>query len=410
MSLSSENEQYFGQAIRMAGLIDKVREKEPLKEEERQELNEWLNNDESNKQLFDFLQNREQLTAELEALMQYDENVAVSAIFKQLEQPLPSFKKGSRIIWRLSLAASLLLFISAALWFVIWKGRPVINKTPLTVNINPGTNSAILTLANGNQVMLGSIQNLQLDRQGAAQVELQQGRLVYTSAGIGPVVYNTITTPRGCQFNLLLADGSEIWLNAASSIAYPSSFAGNTRNVTITSGEAYFKVAKDKAKPFVVMARSMQAQVLGTEFNVMAYKDEDATSITLLEGSVKVQPALAQPGANFQSTILEPGEQVSVSQTSQLSKPIAVKTDDIIAWRFGQFHFHETDIPAIMRQIARWYNISVEYRGSVANINFSGQISRKGRVKELLDILSDTRKVHFELKDHNTIVVIPGPK
>lgn len=328
----------------MAGLIHKSREKEPLTSTEQQELDNWLNSSIANRTLFESLHNREHLTAEVKALLHFDENVAVSAIFKSInERPPSAIIKRKTMIRRWSVAASFLGIVGVASWFFIQRNKPV------------GSDS-------------------------------------------DPVAYKTVTTQRGSQQHLALPDGSEVWLNAASSIKYPGSFTGNTREVII-NGEAYFKVAKNKEKPFHVTAGELKVEVTGTEFNVMAYSDEDTIRTTLFEGSV-----------NVSGRVLKPGEQAAMARTSgvvQIEKP---NLDAVTGWRNGQFNCHETRMDAIMRQVARWYDIKVEYRGSVANIGFTGKISRKEHVQELLDILSDTRKVHFELKDDKTVVVIPGPR
>ncbi|OQP42939.1 hypothetical protein A4H97_12365 [Niastella yeongjuensis] len=339
----------------MAALIHKMREKQPLLPAEQQELADWLNSNESNTQLLETLQNRENLTAELEALMQYDEDNAVAAIFSALGEPLPAVAPKATIkMGSFLAAASLLVLIGLASWFYLL-------KTGSTKNGGPS------------------------------------------------IVYKTISTAPGEQHRVLLADGSEVWLSAASSIRYPASFKGDTREVAIT-GEAYFSVTKDKTKPFLVTANNAQVQVVGTKFDVMAYSDEDATRVTLLEGSVRVGRRQRAEGREEETVVLKPGEQVSVSRSSGLSQPIPVQTDEVTAWREGQFRFNETDIPSIMRQIARWYKVKIEYNGAVDDIHFSGQISRKEHINELLDILSDTRKVHFEMTNDSTIVVIPGHK
>ncbi|MBS1659548.1 MAG: FecR domain-containing protein, partial [Bacteroidetes bacterium] len=231
--------------------------------------------------------------------------------------------------------------------------------------------------------------------------------LIYTATGSGAGVLNTITVPRGAQYHVVLADSSEAWLNAASSMTYPASFDGNTREVIIR-GEAYFKVAKDAAKPFLVTAGKTTIQVLGTEFDVMAYEDEDAVRSSLVNGSVSILAYGKQDRA--QKVVLQAGEQAAFDKSTGLLRVKHVDLDQVLGWRFGEFRCNETGLPAIMRQIARWYDVSVEYRGPVDHIRFSGELSRKHRVQDILDILSDTRKVHFEMKTPATIVVIPGSK
>ena len=348
MASPNDDELIYRQGVHMAEHVHKSREKEPLSEEEQQELDNWLNSNISNKTLFESLCNREELSAEVKALMHYDENAAVATIFKELnERPPSAVRKRKTKIQRWSVAASLLGIIGVASWFFIQR------NTPSQVIDEPD-----------------------------------------------PIAYKTETTTTGEQKHLQLPDGSEVWLNTTSSIRYPRNFSGEKRDVAI-NGEAYFKVAKDKAHPFVVTAGAMQVEVTGTEFNVMAYGDEDTIRTTLVEGAVTVKAE--------NSVVLKPGEQAEITGAhSQLTIHNSPDLKQVTAWRNGFFHFNNEDIQAIMRQLARWYNIKVEYRGSVANIGFTGRIARTKQLQDVLDILSDTRKVHFEFKDNKTVVVIPG--
>lgn len=348
MASPNDDELIYRQGVRMAELIHKSREKEPLSEEEQQELNDWLNSKIPNKTLFESLHNREQLSAEVKTLLHYNENAAVAAIFKELnERPPSAVRKRKMMMQRWSVAASLLGIVGIASWFFIQRNTP-------------------------SQVIEEPL----------------------------PIAYKTVETPPGSQKHLQLPDGSEVWLNTTSSVRYPPNFKGDTREVTI-NGEAYFKVAKNKAKPFVVTAGAMKVEVTGTEFNVMAYADEDTIRTTLLEGSVKVKAE--------NSVVLKPGEQAEITGAhSQLTIHRSPDLDQVTAWRNGYFHFNNENIQTIMRQVARWYDIKVEYRSSVANIGFTGRISRTKQLQDVLDILSDTRNVHFELKDNKTVVVIPG--
>jgi transmembrane sensor len=410
MPASNENDLSYSRAVRMAGLIHTIREKQPLTVEEQQELDDWLHDNEANRKMFESLQDRALLTGELEVLMQYNEEKGVSAIFRTLKERPPSTVKKMQLMTRwLSVAASVLLLASAAWWFFTRQGVTEQDGKPsmAAVTMLPGDNKALLTLADGSQVMLDGVHTRSLGMQGGTRVEQQQERLVYTAGNNGPVLYNTVTTPRGGQYRLGLPDGSEVWLNAATSITYPTSFSGDMREVTIT-GEAYFSVAKDKTKPFFVTADAMKVQVVGTEFNVMAYTDEDAIRTTLVEGVVKA--VSTNQKAPAQELTLKPGEQAALIHGPELLRMEKVNPDEVTGWRLGRFNFHETNMAAIMRQVARWYDVKVEYRGAAASINFNGQISRTKRVEELLNILSDTRDVHFEIKDDKTIVVIPGHK
>ena len=360
MASPNDDELIYRQGVHMAELIHKSREKEPLSEEEQRELDKWLTDNIANKTLFESLHNREQLSAEVKTLLHYDENAAVATIFKELNERPPSVvRKKKMMMRRWSVAASLLGIVGVASWFFIQRNTP-------------------------SQVIDDPL----------------------------PIAYRTETTPPGEQKHLQLPDGSEVWLNTTSSIRYPQHFKGDTREVTI-NGEAYFKVAplrlrSGKKMPFVVTAGDMKVEVTGTEFNVMAYADEDTIRTTLLEGSVKVVKRETANGKE-NSIILQPGEQAVLSRGySPLTIHHSPDLNSVTAWRNGSFHFNNEDIKTIMRQVARWYDIKVEYRGSVAGIGFTGRISGTKHLQDVLDILSDTRKVHFELKDNKTVVVIPG--
>jgi ferric-dicitrate binding protein FerR (iron transport regulator) len=236
--------------------------------------------------------------------------------------------------------------------------------------------------------------------------------------------YNTLSTPKGGQYFLELPDGSKVWLNAASSIRYPTAFDGSERLVELT-GEAYFEIKKNHDKPFRVNFTSTSGagedregtvEVLGTHFNVNAYNDESEIKTTLLEGAVKVMSrqssvdksayvtALADKSAN-NMVVLKPGEQVSISHASQLSHPIPVQTEEAVAWKNGLFYFDNANIQAIMRQLARWYNVDVVYKGKIPARRFAGQVSRNSKLSQVLRIL-ELSKVHFTIEG-NVVTVLP---
>jgi ferric-dicitrate binding protein FerR (iron transport regulator) len=206
---------------------------------------------------------------------------------------------------------------------------------------------------------------------------------------------NTITTPRGGQYQVVLPDGSKVWLNAASSIEFPTSFTGNTRNVSIT-GEAYFEVAKNAAKPFLVKTNRAVIEVLGTHFNVMAYDDEAEMKTTLLEGAVKVK-------SGSTSNYLRHGQQAVLNATGQTRVLDDVDVDDATAWKNGIFQFNDAGIEVIMRQASRWYDVNVSYEGQIPVKQFTGRISRKVKASELLNMLAYTG-VKFRIEGKNIIV------
>ncbi|WP_295117494.1 FecR family protein [uncultured Chitinophaga sp.] len=269
------------------------------------------------------------------------------------------------------------------------------NTTPL---ITPGGNKATLVLGDGSSISLDSAANGALSQQGNAKVvKLANGQLAYQSAqqsSAQPILYNTIVTPRGGKYQVMLPDGSKVWLNAASSLRYPTAFNGS-RHVELT-GEAYFEIAQDAGKPFIVTNGSTSVEVLGTQFNMMGYADETSTNTTLLSGAVKV---------NGQK--ITPGQCASINHNSGKLEVINnVNTEAAIAWKNGYIQFEGNDIRSAMRLISRWYDVAVEYRGHVPS-HFRGTIPSNVPVSEVLKMMEMTEEVKFEISGR-TIIVSPG--
>ncbi len=264
----------------------------------------------------------------------------------------------------------------------------------------PASNRAMITLANGQTVYLDSANNGQLAVQGNVKlVKLANGSIAYENAN-GEITttmqYNTLSNPRGSKvINMTLADGSKVWLNAGSSVTYPVAFIGNERQVKIT-GEAYFEVAHDANKPFKVGKGDMEVTVLGTHFNVNAYDDETDIKVTLLEGSVKVN------NASRSSVVIKPGQQAIVNGDVRILSGADI--DQVMAWKNGRFVFGDkADIQTIMRQIARWYDVDVEYKGNVTSY-FGGSISRDANVSEVFKVLEATGNVRCKLEGRKVVV------
>src|SRR6185437_160704 len=298
---------------------------------------------------------------------------------------------------RVSVAAAALLLLIPGAWLALHSrttaqlatATPAKN-TSRTNDIAPGSNKATLTLADGSTVTLDSAQTGNLTSQGNAEViKRSDGQLQYASTTSNTptttMVYNVLSTPRGGEYRLKLQDGTNVWLNASSSIRYPTTFIGKERRVEIT-GEAYFEVAKNADMPFrvsvnnpAVAGKNTEIEVLGTGFDVNAYQDEAGQRTTLIEGSVRVT---SDAGA----VTLKPSEQAigSVNQlkTMQLENP-----EQTIAWKNGYFEFENADIPTIMRQISRWYDVDVEYQGKGSDDHFSGRFSRNVSLAVVLQIL-----------------------
>jgi ferric-dicitrate binding protein FerR (iron transport regulator) len=270
-------------------------------------------------------------------------------------------------------------------------GRMASAKT--SGDITPGGNKALLTLSDGNTILLDSAAAGQLALQGNANViKSAAGKITYRLNGAADqfIRLNTLSTPRGGQYQLTLPDGTNVWLNALSSITYPVAFGGKDRKVTVT-GEAYFEVARDKTKPFIVVTPKDQVTVLGTAFNVNCYADEPVRKTTLLEGAVQI-------GAQ----VLKPGE------ACLNGKVVAVDTDKAIAWKNGLFDFNGAGMEELMRQVARWYDIEVVYQDGIPDKEFVGKLSRNASLKTLLKAL-EYANVHFTIEGRR-IIVLPDTK
>lgn len=318
------------------------------------------------------------------------------------DRPAKVVPMPARRYWKWAAAAVVLLVAGGAAW-LIGNKRPVEMASAsqeITNDIAPGGNKAMLTLADGTQIPLDSTASGTLALQGSTQLRMQgNGQLAYETSGRGetaPLVYNTITTPRGGQFQVTLSDGSKVWLNASSSLRYPAQFSGKARNVELT-GEAYFEVAKKDGATFAVKVNDMEVAVLGTHFNIMAYEDEAQVKTTLLEGAVKVSH-----GNNSQRLTAGQGASLQKS-TGVLRIQEHVNTEEAVAWKNGLLHFEGNDIQSAMRMIARWYDVDVVYEATVP-AHFRGIIPRNVNVSKVLQMLEMTGEVHFEIKGKQIIV------
>lgn len=269
--------------------------------------------------------------------------------------------------------------------------------------IKPGGNNAILQLANGTKVMLNSVSDGQIsDQQGIKVTKTKSGELVYSmveQADTKNAQLNTVSTPRGGQYHLILVDKTEVWLNSGSSITFPTAFSGADRKVEVT-GEVYFEVAKNRHKPFIVGTRTSEVRVLGTHFNINAYADEETEVTTLLEGSVSVK-------RNEQTALLKPGQQaMSAKNSTRINVSDVEDAEAAIAWKNGYFQFDNTDLASLMRQISRWYDVEVQYNGKLPAKQYTGKIPRSVGTSELIEMLSYSG-IHCTLKN-NKIMVSPN--
>lgn len=282
-------------------------------------------------------------------------------------------------------AAAVLIFLG--IWQFNQPHRPLSKLHPLPENMAPpATSRAVLTLSNGQQIPLDSLTAGTVTQEKNVQVtKSADGQIIYKGQE-SEIAYNTISLPKGGRpLQMTFADGTRAWLNAASSITYPTAFAGKNRQVTI-QGEVYFEVAKNAGMPFIVKTGPTSVEVLGTHFNINSYQDEPGVAVTLLEGSVRVDKE--EGGGNMTSRMLRPGEQAFV--TAQSIRVLSdANTEAAIAWKNGYFFLKGTDLPSIMRQVSRWYDVEVVYEGKIPDKRFAGSISRDISLSDLITSLQE---------------------
>ena len=313
-------------------------------------------------------------------------------------------------------AAAILIIVLSTTWLL--KNNPQSQKSnqrsAISKSANP--NRATLTLANGQVIELGNSAGIITEQNGVKIINLAPGQLSYENAQISDQrsanqqINNTLTTPKGAQYQLILPDGTKIWLNAASSVTYPTAFTNEERTVTIT-GEAYLEVVKNPTHPFIVKSANQKITVLGTSFNINAYENESTTRTTLIEGSINValtnQRSAISKSANQTSDIQKSDITLSPSQQS-LTTATGLKIgnpdlDAVLAWKNGLFHFNSAGIEEIMRQVARWYDVDIVYEGKITTESFTGKVARSADISEVLKVLEESG-VHFKIQN-KTITV-----
>nr|WP_068889495.1 FecR family protein [Pedobacter panaciterrae] len=326
-----------------------------------------------------------------------------SVLMKTISQP--DKKRGYRLKWLIAAAS---IIIVATLGLLLEHNKSPFpqhipnHKIACADKIKPGGNKAILTLSNGSSIDLDVTANgVILKQQGLEIKKDKDGHLIYTASAPEAkaieteITYNTIETPVGGQYQLHLPDGTNVWLNASSSLKFPTQFTGKQRDVELV-GEAYFEVAKDKERPFKVITGKQVIEVLGTHFNVNTYDDEEFTKTTLLEGSVKISK-------QNQSVLLKPGQQCVLK--NNYFEIRSVNTNTVVDWKNGYFIFRQDNIRGIMRKLARWYNIDIEYAGKLEGLNFTGKVSRTKNLDEILRVLTLTGDVKFKVEGRRVTVM-----
>jgi ferric-dicitrate binding protein FerR (iron transport regulator) len=365
-------------------------------EGEKQQLIAWYNSFDDEKVIVKAQSVNEEQEVYERLRMKMDEILNAPA----KEAKIISIKR-NYVFWKIA-AAMIILF--CGYWG--WKGyqsHQDNNQVESAIHkLHAGHSGAILTLADGKQIFLDSAQNGTISTSGNNHIIKKGAQVIYGSETVdenAPLTYNTMATPKGREFQIVLPDGTKVWLNAASSIKYPTVFNAGLREVEVT-GEAYFEVAHQADKkgariPFIVHTNRMTIRVLGTHFDVNAYEDEPYTKTTLLEGSV----AANEKGSNKIETI-KPGQQAIVSNT--VAGEIKVQPADVdkaVAWKNGLFQFNDDQLEAILRQVSRWYDIDIDCAAGKKDLRFNGVISRRSNVKAIMDLLSATGVVNFKIKN-----------
>lgn len=313
-----------------------------------------------------------------------------------------------KMIWPYwAAAAAVLLLIGTAYYYFTAshkeQKRIAIEQPKINDIAPPNTANAILTLSNGGKIILDRTGNGMLAVQGSVKIDkLANGQIVYHGTN-KELQYNTFSNPRGSKVvSLTFADGSKVWLNAASSLRYPTAFTRNERKVEIT-GEAYLEVAHNPSMPFIVSKGNTSIKVLGTHFNVNAYDDENTLNVTLLEGKVRVMRTDSR-----QAKVIEPGEQAQVNKNGDIELNNSVDLNEVIAWKNGMFSFKNADIESIMREVSRWYNVNVIFEKQLHE-KFYGEVSRNTSVSALLEMLEATKAIHFKIEGKTITVMAASP-
>ena len=377
------------------------------------ELEQWMGESEHNRRAVEEFLTDDQLRKGIGNLYTLRER-----IWRRLDESIPDDQvrgegttpiRSSRLWWKYAAVAAILLLVGGSAFLLLdghRRSHPIAvtkpQPPPVKHDVTPGGNKAILILAGGSAIALDSAKSGSLARLGNTNVvKVDNGELAYhpsDKAQQGPEGYNELRTPRGGQYRLTLPDGTRVWLNAASSIQFPTAFRGAERRVTVT-GEAYFEVARDVTHPFIVnIDTRMQVEVLGTRFNVNAYADESSVNTTLLQGSVRIVDG-------SKTTLLSPDQQSRVYNNGKSEVMDGADIEAIVAWKNGQFQFESDGITAVMRQIARWYDVDVVYAGKIPEGTFSGEVSRNTNLSNVLKIL-ELSGLSFKI-ENNKVTVLP---
>lgn len=394
---ASMKEHQVEKASRIASLIVKQM-RDAISPQEQAELEAWLREDSENYLLYEELTDENKLSAQLEELQSIDHETAYRRLSSQLFPSAPALKKHIRRTWYFAAAAVLVLGISMFLFLSQWNRKPSTggaSRQQDFAQIKPGSKKAVLTLADGRKIELD--QNMQgiIARDGNNTIQQSDpGSLRFSENAENAsfktkMPHNTLDVPRSGEYSVTLNDGTIVWLNALSTLRFPVRFTDSDRRVTL-SGEAYFQVAKDASRPFIVEANGMEVRALGTEFNITAYPEDSRMSAALIKGTISVSH-------NKKEELLRPGKVAELSDSGGIQVKEA-DIEEVTAWKNGEFVFHNTPLFDIMNQFARWYDIEVGYPQGIPSINFTGELRRADGIYRIVNLLELTGEVRFTVE------------
>ena len=353
--------------------------------EQRQELDQWY---------MEYAGQDAHISTELAENEKAHEKILLERIKRHIVVEHKSSKPRNIVMWTAVAAACLFLVVFGAKYLNNTEISGVESNSQLASvgDMAPGHPGAVLHLSNGSTIVLDSIADGTLVDQNGIRIIKENGQVKYIGTS-DKVVYNDIVTQRGRQWKMTLPDGSEVWLNAESSLHFPVSFKGQKERIVQLTGEAYFKVAHNASQPFKVVVGNTVIEDIGTSFNVNAYQDEPNIVTTLVEGIVKVDDIK-----------LKPGQQASKGEDGDIKLRV-VNTDDYTAWITGQLSLENVSVKELMRQLSRWYDVDIQYKGDVSDIRLGGLIDRKVYLSDIISVLN-AYGIHLKLMD-NTLIVSP---
>lgn len=394
------NDQYFEDSFQLVTIIYRIKEGEPVTDAEQQLLDSWLTKNPANQSLFNNLLNSQFQLSALREVQAFDIPAFSAALVNKVTTPTPVRRLFTPLTRKIAIAAAAMAVVAGA--YYNWhtgnnKATNAVTTTVIATTIKGASNKATLTLSNGQVVTLDSLQNGQFSNQGGTAIAKSAEALVYNNKG-NTVLINTLTTPRGGKFKVVLADGTTVWMNSASALTYPTAFIGSNRTVQL-KGEAYFEVAKNTAMPFIVQVNDLNVKVTGTHFNINSYADENTITTTLFEGGVQVSD-------HNNTQLLIPGQQAIADKTTHTLVKEKANLRQVLSWKDGLFIFDGKQKSEILRELSRWYNIDIEDKAGANQTTYSGVINRNLPLDELLDVLRESKVLNGQLVQ-GKLVILP---